>query len=677
MSFNIGLSALNAAQQDINTTGNNIANAGTTGFKSSRANFGDVYAASVLGSGGSQQGSGVSLQSISQNFSQGNVKFTNNTMDMAINGEGFFVLDGPSGANYSRAGNFGTDSEGNIVNGKGDRLQGFRASDDGVALGGGPVEDLVIDTGEIPPRGTTRVDSEINLDASAEPSTVIGANLETNGGRSTDPLPLALGDPRLNGYTANTLEVSGSDGTSRLIDVPANAPANEVAQLFSTVNGVAARGSTSAYITGLSAGISGFSINGREFTVDDSNPDHLADLVSAINDSSPNLSARLVDNGGTDVVEVTHNVGADLVFTPGTAGAGTITIDGSQRNQDGDLEPKGATQNLDMGGGNDVGLVGGTVSFTLDEGASLAASEVTSAGDPIDQQTETGSIFGDISQSGSLEGVAFSSNEFDPGDPDTYYRSTAVPIYDSLGNEHTLTQYFVKERDAEGAPGTVWSVYLQIDGQDIGYDSGATNNEPSLARHEIRFDDNGNYDPNNPPIEITNWQPTDSDGRPIAAGPVPGDTNVADLQTNSNFTLDLSGLTQYGGEFSVQSNQQDGYAKGQLSGLEINSAGLVSARFSNGQSRAIGEVALANFANPDGLANLGGTSFAETSESGQATISGAGTAGLGAIQSGALEESNVDLPEQLVQLIVSQRNYQAASQVISATDQTTQTIINL
>jgi flagellar hook protein FlgE len=136
-------------------------------------------------------------------------------------------------------------------------------------------------------------------------------------------------------------------------------------------------------------------------------------------------------------------------------------------------------------------------------------------------------------------------------------------------------------------------------------------------------------------------------------------------------------MTQFGGDFSVQANNQDGFAKGQLTGLEINARGLVSARFSNGQSSVLGEVALANFANPGGLSNLGGTSFGETSESGAASISGAGTAGLGVIQSGALEDSNVDLPEQLVQLIISQRNYQAAAQIISAQDTATQTIINL
>ncbi|HBX37847.1 MAG TPA: hypothetical protein DEG76_11390, partial [Pseudohongiella sp.] len=223
----------------------------------------------------------------------------------------------------------------------------------------------------------------------------------------------------------------------------------------------------------------------------------------------------------------------------------------------------------------------------------------------------------------------------------------------------------------------LWSVYFQIDGRNIGYDPNSSTGDPVLARFDLRFDDTGRFDPNQQSIEITNWYPVDTSGRRIGAGPVPGNANVSDQTTNSNFRIDLSSMTAFGGDFSVQSNNQDGFSKGQLTGLEVNTRGLVSARFSNGQSQVLGEVALANFANASGLANLGGTKFAETSESGAASVSGAGTAGLGAIQSGALEDSNVDLPTELVQLIISQRNYQAAAQIISATDDATQTIINL
>ncbi|HDZ09153.1 flagellar hook-basal body complex protein [Pseudohongiella sp.] len=679
MSFIIGLSALNAAQQEISVTGNNIANSSTTGFKSSRTVFGDVYAASVLGGGGTQAGSGVSLQEIKQNFNQGNISFTNSTLDMAINGEGFFVLSGESGVSYTRAGAFGTDRNGFIVTGAGERLQGFSPSPTGQPTGGGPLEDLRVTTGEIPPRATTTVSSVINLDASAQPSALVGTTITSNNGRSSAPVAITAGDALENGYEANSISVLGSDNVTRLIDVAANSSANAVAQQFSAVNGVTARATSVAYLTNFNAGPVNFNIGGLNFAADFTAPavvaDELQTLADSINATVTNVSARVV--GGTDL-EVTHNTGADLRFHGGATGAGTFDVYGSEYDST-DEEYTRSTDGpvtVDTATGDSV-LVGGIVNFTLEENVTFTAATEDSEGNAIDQTTVTGSIFGDISAEDALDGIPFSTNQFDPGNPDTYYRSTAVTIYDSLGNQHSLTKYFVKERPDETDSNNLWSVYLQVDNRNIGYDPNSTDGEPVLARFDLRFDNNGIYDPNQSPIQITNWTPVDSLGRQQGAGPIPGDPNVAGQLTNSNFTIDLSQLTQFGGDFSVQSNNQDGFAKGQLTGLEINDRGLVSARFSNGQSRALGEVALANFSNPAGLSNLGGTKFGETSESGTASVSGAGTAGLGAIQSGALEDSNVDLPAQLVQLIISQRNYQAAAQVISAQDTATQTIINL
>lgn len=679
MSFSIGLSALNAAQQEISVTGNNISNSSTTGFKSSRTVFGDVYAASVLGGGGTQAGSGVTLQEIKQNFNQGNISFTNSTLDMAINGEGFFVLSGESGVSYTRAGAFGTDRNGFIVTGAGERLQGFLPSPTGQPTGGGPLEDLRVTTGEIPPRATTTVSSVINLDASAQPSALVGTTITSNNGRSSAPVAVLAADPLENGYEANSISVLGSDNVTRLIDIAANSSANAVAQQFSAVNGVTARATSVAYLTNFNAGPVNFNIGGLNFDGDFTAPavvaDELQALADSINATVTNVSARVV--GGTDL-EVTHNTGADLRFHGGATGAGTFDVYGSEYDSTNDEYTRSADGPIpvDTTTGDSV-LVGGIVNFTLEENVTFTASDEDGEGNAIDQAVVTGSIFGDISAEDALDGIPFSTNQFDPSNPDTYYRSTAVTIYDSLGNQHSLTKYFVKERPDESGSNNLWSVYLQVDNRNIGYDPNSTDGEPVLARFDLRFDNNGIYDPNQTPIQITNWTPVDNLGRQQGAGPIPGDPNVAEQLTNSNFTIDLSQLTQFGGDFSVQSNNQDGFAKGQLTGLEINDRGLVSARFSNGQSRALGEVALANFSNPTGLSNLGGTKFGETSESGTASVSGAGTAGLGAIQSGALEDSNVDLPAQLVQLIVSQRNYQAAAQVISAQDTATQTIINL
>ncbi|MBU2099445.1 MAG: flagellar hook-basal body complex protein, partial [Gammaproteobacteria bacterium] len=618
------------------------------------------------------------LQEIKQSFNQGNISFTENTLDLAINGEGFFIVNGESGVSYTRAGSFGTDRDGFIVNSDGERLQGFAPSESGQATGGGPLTDLRVTTGEIQPRPTTGVETIVNLDAAAQPSSIIGSTLITNGGRSTAPQLIPVLDARVNGYASNSVEVIGPDRFPRKVTIAADSSANAAAQMLSGAGGVSASGITTAFITGLTAGAGGetrFALNGRELTVPDpADPDALEDLAAAINSSANNIVA--VVEGTT--IKVTHTTGADLTFTAGSVGTGSISVAASEYDPlEEEYIQQGAGVALDLAANTDVLVIGGTLEITLDEGYSLRAATTDEEGNDIDQTTQTGSIFGDISTVDALEGTPFETNQFDSRNPDTYYRSTAITIYDTVGTAHSLAMYFVTERADESGDTNLWSVYFQIDGRDIGYDPNSQDGQPVVARYDLRFDDTGRFDPNQIPIEITNWYPVDSVGRRIGAGPVPGDSNVADLLTNSNFSIDLSGMTAFGGDFSVQSNNQDGFAKGQLTGLEVNVRGLVSARFSNGQSRVLGEVALANFANPSGLGNLGGSKFAETSESGAASVSGAGTAGLGAIQSGALEDSNVDLPTELVQLIISQRNYQAAAQVISATDDATQTIINL
>ena len=144
-----------------------------------------------------------------------------------------------------------------------------------------------------------------------------------------------------------------------------------------------------------------------------------------------------------------------------------------------------------------------------------------------------------------------------------------------------------------------------------------------------------------------------------------------------NLTFDYNNTTQFGSAFAVNNLTQDGYATGRLSGVDIDNSGVVFARFTNGQSTGLGKVALAKFNNPQGLRQLGDTSWGETFTSGSVQMGEAGTSSFGLIQSGGLENSNVDIAEQLVNLITAQRNFQANAQVITTADTVTQTIINI
>jgi flagellar hook protein FlgE len=139
----------------------------------------------------------------------------------------------------------------------------------------------------------------------------------------------------------------------------------------------------------------------------------------------------------------------------------------------------------------------------------------------------------------------------------------------------------------------------------------------------------------------------------------------------------MRGSTQYAASFGVNAVSQDGYTTGQLAGIEIDDTGVIFARYTNGQSKVQGQVLLANFANVQGLTPVGKTAWAQSFESGEPVIGTPRSSTLGALQAGALEDSNVELSDQLVNLIVAQRNYQANAKTIETESAITQTIINL
>ncbi|MCC5015753.1 MULTISPECIES: flagellar hook protein FlgE [unclassified Legionella] len=436
MVFGTALSGIQAASSDLDVIGNNIANSATTGFKSSRAEFADVYATGSYGGGANSIGSGVRLSRVQQTFGQGSFTFTNNSLDLAVSGSGFFVLDDQGSKVYTRAGAFGVSNDGYIVNSSNQRLTGLIADQSGAlsSLAG----DLQINTANINPNATTLLTSGLNLYSNA---------------------------------TAPTVNWAG--------------------------------------------------------------------------------------------------------------------------------------------------------------------------------------------------GVSPAS--------DTYNNVTSSTIYDSLGNSHVLSMYFIHADsgavlgapNASTPPGTTnqWYVAFQLDNQDLP-PLGAVNNTDNLYR--INFNSDGSFAS---AADLTN--------APLANNQIPLSIALTNGANPLAFNVDLTNSTQFGSPFAVQSNVQNGFTTGRLDGLDIDEEGILFGRYTNGQSRVMGQVQLANFANPDGLQSLGNTNWAETSASGQALIGNPGTGSLGLIQSGALEDSNVDLTGELVKLIGAQRNFQANAQTIRTADAVTQTIINI
>lgn len=781
MPFNTALSGIRAANTDLQVTGNNIANASTTGFKSSRAEFGDVYAGSILGSGSNTPGSGVNLQAIRQQFSQGNRNFTYSDLDLAVNGEGFFVLSNGGDRLYTRAGEFGLNDDGYIVTNTGATLQGFVADARGNLSG--TLSDLRVDVSTQTPRQTTRASGSFNLDANESVLETVGTSFATDGAAigvpqhglhadttttmtvgavatplnfgaeptsfditlagslpasgngtvtvtldassansmqdianlinsaiygddspinvqavvnegslqfrdlttgvgseitlanitGTNSLSSALsGAPASeagiaavdNGYLAQTLEITGRDGSTLTFTSERAASAAQSAAELNALGGVTASARTEARIMAGSFNNSNNNLTLNGVTLTSTTLDALANEINSLSTSSlASIRAEVNTNGDLEVVS---EVGADLRFSfSGSLPAGTVEVAG-----------RTGTGTQTVNSRDNAAVIGGQISLVLAEGYSVASAS-----------PEVGNLFAPMTDASF---TAVPINAFDPDLPSTYNHATTSTIFDSLGNAHTLEQFFVRQPYDPADPSTSpnhWVMYVQVDGQNVG-DPDPTlpapqNTEPTMASFNIHFNRDGSLNEMlSDSMLISNWTPGGPDGFAAGAlGPLNvlqgGQLPVQDPPTSSNFEIDLSGTTQFGAQFAIEGQDQDGYTSGRLSGLDIAEDGIIFARFTNGEAQVLGQVALANFNNVQGLNPVGGTMWAQTSATGEAVIGGPGTASLGSITAGALEESNVDLSEQLVNLIIAQRNFQASSKTIETANQTTQTIINL
>ena len=529
MPFRTALSGLNAAANNLRVIGNNVSNSSTTGFKESRAEFADIFATSNLGVSANAIGSGVRISSVSQQFTQGNIGFTDNNLDLSISGQGFFIMDDNGVNAYTRAGAFGLDRNGFVVNDQQQKLTIFQADNNGNITGAtGPLQ---LDRSDIAPQATSTVDVVANLDASA----AIPGGLTPTSAITLTP-----------GGVLDTNDSPVTTGTFSMIDSFGNTVNNAALQFTYT-------GAGSAWNTEL--------------------------LV-----------------GGASTTPATTNANVNI---------GTDSI----------------TMNWDPDGGGPQTSLPITLDTTGTTSQTVGASASSIAG------TANGS----------------SQQAFDATDASTYNNSTSLTVFDTLGSPHLATMYFRKT----GVPNQ-WETRLFVDG--------AQRSGPDT----LKFSNTGAIDTTTFPGTVT------------VPGFDPGG-GAAPLTLGLNFST----ATQFGSPFSVSSLDQNGFATGRLSGIDIGDTGVITSRFTNGQSRTLGQLAIANFNNTQGLRQLGDTSWAETFSSGAPLVGNPGSGSLGLIQSGALEGSNVDLTKELVNMITAQRDFQANAQVITAANTITQTIINI
>jgi flagellar hook protein FlgE len=169
----------------------------------------------------------------------------------------------------------------------------------------------------------------------------------------------------------------------------------------------------------------------------------------------------------------------------------------------------------------------------------------------------------------------------------------------------------------------------------------------------------------------------DTDGTLLSATNAAKSAALTNGAATLGIDLDYNSMTQFGSAFGVNTLDQDGFASGQLSGFSVGDDGVILGRYTNGRSQMLGQIALANFTNSQGLRPLGDSRWGETPGSGAPLVGAPGTAGLGAVQSSALEDANIDLTAELVNMITAQRIYQANAQSIKTQDQVLQTLVNL
>ncbi|MGL6260608.1 flagellar hook protein FlgE [Vibrio sp. WXL103] len=279
--------------------------------------------------------------------------------------------------------------------------------------------------------------------------------------------------------------------------------------------------------------------------------------------------------------------------------------------------------------------------YNVDSNGNIMTGSVT------DLQVKTGSVpaqaTGSVDFAANLDaGASVIDTDdfpFDPEDSDSYNSSYTTTVYDSLGNEHTMTQYFVKTDENE------WEVHYTMNGEEL--DETTT----------MTFDTEGNLTAPTGGVTI-NYNP---------------DNGASAMQ----FDISMTGTTQFGSDFAVSTNRSDGHTAGELTGITIDDDGFLFANYSNGEQMIQGQVVLADFPNSGGLMQVGNTAWSATQASGQPLVGAPGTGTLGSLKAGYLEESNVDLTGELVGLMTAQRNYQANAQSLSTQQQLTQVLFNL
>ena len=731
-----GVSGLKNHQIMMDVTGNNISNVNTAGFKAGRVVFSETFAQTLRGTtapisnvGGTnpmQIGLGTSLQQIDTLFAQGNIETTGQTTDMAIQGEGFFVVKQGDKRYYTRAGAFHFDADGSFINpGNGAILQGLMADKTGTIPVAAKVESIILPYGQkSPAKATTSISYTGNLDASDVPkgtildteklysiddgtsdlSGMFISNLPTNGNDSrsitamisesttvsltiddgqgnansvrTQSFTYNSTDPSTNNGSFNSLndliaELNNSNfdngtgtGTNLAFAMATNATANtggflqianvtdEMTVTFESSNpslnlALASLNRTGTVGAGAPAPIAAYTTSYRFHHIA-KGTDTLLSLVDKQGNSlglaaddvltvAGKVGGTSIDNGGTPAASpqiIVAPTGA--VPTPGGGGVATTYqefIDNVERffnitNDDGVM--------IDTDGSMKINGDGGLIK-------ELSAMEIT-GNDAGGTNPARLSVFNGIYDSSS-------GNYTTKQNATDVKHAASISTFDSLGNEHVVTITYKKNVEIPNE--WFWEAAVTEPGLILGGGTG-----------RVSFDTNG----------VLSSFEYDAGASSLQIDPGKGEAEVMNLTLNFGELGDINGITQFARTSDTVASSQDGYTMGVLERLNVERHGVITGTFTNGISQTMARLVLSTFNNPGGLLRAKDGMFETTANSGTAIIGLAQESVNAEVIAGALEQSNVDLTEEFTRLIIAQRGFQAASKVISTSDELLQEI---
>ncbi len=672
-----GVSGLSANLLDLDVIGNNIANSNTIGYKVSRVNFQETLtqtlrAASRPSSGGRggtnpvQIGLGTLVGNVDVDFRQGDLRSTGMKTDLAIQGQGFFIMSDGTSQYYTRAGAFGLDRDYFLVNpGNGLRLQGRMADADGV-IQPGALEDLYIDpTVVVPARASESLQlyGNLNADSDAQGSLLQSPSFLARAGQGDD-----LGSLRgQNGVSLglqrnDTITVSaGIDGVSFtagpfVVGTTGSTYAELAGWLTSQFQGAghtgivfAVDGATGALTVNNGSGATVTNLQLRS-------PGHAAfdqqfrfDAQIAPGADSRSLETRRPAAAADRLTDLYNSNGQALGLV---AGSSTLQIAGT-------LNAQGITpHSLDVGASTTMGDLLAALGIAFN----ITGEPVSIDGEGrILVQGDTGlaNAIGDvvISEAGVTNSALSSASLFTQlrmaRDAGSF--AVAATAHDSLGGLHTVRFVFQKIAGLNE-----WTWQAEMEGGETLLSGGSG---------RVRFTSEG---------LLSGWTFNDGSSAlsflPQAAdaeGALPVTLNIEVGQIGG-----ANGLSQFVASSSLQA-LADGYTRGELVDFEIDRYGIISGRFSNDTIRALGQVALATFSNPAGLLRDAMNTYRTTGNSGDPLVVYADRASGVSLAPGTLESSNVDLAEQFTRLVIAQRAFQANARVITTGDQILQEMVSL